>query len=466
MSTVQNWVNRHGVTYTVVYDSTGHVCERFGGGWPVFIIVDRFMQFQDFKFFYPDQFDESYMRSQIDRYLAKKIRMIQVMLDDSQGNSDAILNCGETAHLFVELENACIEPSLSNLRGSLESEDTHIILEKDETLFNTIPGHGSGNNSHDPFIIGLDLASGPHYASLELVIDTEPSHKDTFTFRLPVGNPDILLIDDNGGMSYEQYYERCLFHADKVHHEWDMRSQDIQSLDLSEYEILIWFTGDEQDSTLTAKEQDLLTEYLDGGGHLIISGQNIGFDLVTHGSMDDSLFHVNYLHADYVSDSIEESFLCGIQGDPITADFPFLPIDENQSSLSVITPREGASPILVYHMCRETAAIKYEGNHKVVYLALGFEGIRTMSGDDDEFRGIFMNKIIQWLRYVPTKGDVNGDDAINILDVIQTVNIILGISDPTDTESWTADCNDDGMVNVFDALGIVNVILGIGTCLP
>lgn len=61
------------------------------------------------------------------------------------------------------------------------------------------------------------------------------------------------------------------------------------------------------------------------------------------------------------------------------------------------------------------------------------------------------------------KGDVNDDGAINILDVVLTVNIILGIHDPTPREFCAADFNSDGEVNVLDVVQMVNEILGTGT---
>ena len=59
------------------------------------------------------------------------------------------------------------------------------------------------------------------------------------------------------------------------------------------------------------------------------------------------------------------------------------------------------------------------------------------------------------------RGDVNGDRAINILDVLAVVNHILGILPLTGDALDRADCNGDGVVNILDVVGIVNVILGI-----
>ena len=52
-------------------------------------------------------------------------------------------------------------------------------------------------------------------------------------------------------------------------------------------------------------------------------------------------------------------------------------------------------------------------------------------------------------------GDVNEDGIINILDIIQTVNIILGSSD----FNTAADVNSDGIINILDIVILVDTIL-------
>ncbi|MFQ6093650.1 MAG: endo-1,3-alpha-glucanase family glycosylhydrolase [bacterium] len=64
------------------------------------------------------------------------------------------------------------------------------------------------------------------------------------------------------------------------------------------------------------------------------------------------------------------------------------------------------------------------------------------------------------------RGDVNGDGAVDVADVLMCVNIILGFFEPTPDQIWAADCSGDGTIDVLDVVGIVNVILGTGTCSP
>jgi subtilisin family serine protease len=54
-------------------------------------------------------------------------------------------------------------------------------------------------------------------------------------------------------------------------------------------------------------------------------------------------------------------------------------------------------------------------------------------------------------------GDLNQDSIVNILDIVQLVNIILG-SIPTPYQWVAGDLNGDGLINVLDIVNIVNMI--------
>ena len=52
-------------------------------------------------------------------------------------------------------------------------------------------------------------------------------------------------------------------------------------------------------------------------------------------------------------------------------------------------------------------------------------------------------------------GDINGDEILNVLDVILIVNMALG----TDEVDLNGDMNNDGGINVLDIVLLVNIIL-------
>lgn len=56
-------------------------------------------------------------------------------------------------------------------------------------------------------------------------------------------------------------------------------------------------------------------------------------------------------------------------------------------------------------------------------------------------------------------GDVNEDSIIDILDLVQIINIILGNIDPSGMTFYLADMNSDNIINIQDIILIVNIIL-------
>ena len=62
-----------------------------------------------------------------------------------------------------------------------------------------------------------------------------------------------------------------------------------------------------------------------------------------------------------------------------------------------------------------------------------------------------------------TKGDVNKDGNINVLDVVLCVNIVIERGDmPAPEELYRADVDHSGEINVSDVLGMVDIILNRG----
>ena len=56
--------------------------------------------------------------------------------------------------------------------------------------------------------------------------------------------------------------------------------------------------------------------------------------------------------------------------------------------------------------------------------------------------------------YQPILGDINGDEILNVLDVILVVNMALGSE-----IDLNGDMNDDNVINVLDVVLLVNEIL-------
>ena len=56
-------------------------------------------------------------------------------------------------------------------------------------------------------------------------------------------------------------------------------------------------------------------------------------------------------------------------------------------------------------------------------------------------------------------GDLNGDEVLNILDIVRVVNYILGIAEFTDMQFYLADMNQNGEIEILDLVILANAIL-------
>jgi len=101
---------------------------------------------------------------------------------------------------------------------------------------------------------------------------------------------------------------------------------------------------------------------------------------------------------------------------------------------------------------------QFNGLHKELVI-IGYDGQEidrvTLSSGVNNYMSNLVTGIIadNYVQFIP--GDINDDGIVNVLDVIQTVNMVLNTSPATEF----ADMNADGLVNVVDIILIVNIIL-------
>ncbi len=57
-------------------------------------------------------------------------------------------------------------------------------------------------------------------------------------------------------------------------------------------------------------------------------------------------------------------------------------------------------------------------------------------------------------------GDVNGDTAVDVIDIVIMVDVIMGEIEPTTTQIEAADMNNSGTIDVIDIVLVVNEIMG------
>jgi hypothetical protein len=315
------------------------------------------------------------------------------------------------------------------------------------------------------------------------------NNTDRFTTVPFSTTSDILLVDDSTYTSHIRYYEDALNLYGYSYDMWepDLRGE-IDSSTINSFKLCIWSSPY---SAPSSNEQSVLRDFLDNGGKLFISGQDIGYFI------GETSFYQNYLHANYVQDDVNLYALDGVSGDPITGGInisiaggdgannqwypseidPFAPAEPifyyNASSLSKenlplielpATPKDlcktldynttGTSSSGTYNTIGGggggtypgTGAIRVDtGTYRVVYFAFGFEAINSTTD-----RNTVMDRIITWFE----------------VTVLDTTPPTLTITSPADGTIVTTSSiivtgtasDESGIANVT-----VNGILAAGT---
>ena len=313
----------------------------------------------------------------------------------------------ETVQLFIAVKN--MGTNTENVSVRVTSDSSFVEVLNSNHNYGTIETFQSKTNEQAYVLkIADDIPYLCIIAQLRVVIagnTDESSH----TISLKVyGNPEnteekVLIVKD-----YSQYigvYTSALDQLSVEHDTWDVFISGVPEEDImKDYGMVIWFTGDDYTSTLTDEEILVLEQYLDSGGRLFITGQDIGYDI----RYND--FYLNYLHAHYTRDNAGLSGVSGKSGtlmsnieftinqiwpDEIAAIFPAEPVlyyKANSPNSVSLTSKDDTS-VSPDSSSDLTAGIYVEDeNYRIVYFAFGFEGIQS-----EEMRLVVMKNVIEKL---------------------------------------------------------------------
>lgn len=311
---------------------------------------------------------------------------------------------GDTLNVQVMLNNSGItaESVILHLFAPAGGADIRIA----NSAVGSVPYGGTAENSGQPFQIFINPDMSADYLRLTLTLTATGGFTQNFPIKIPVGFPAILLVDDDAGEDYERYYQSMFFAMDQQEHTWSITESGVPTIDfLREFDAVVWFTGDDDTTAIDSAEQVLISEYLASNGRLLLSGQNIGRDLVTNGVAHDIEFYQQVLKSKLVSDSVSGVGLVGIPGDPIGNGLSgrfnenVIPNAQNQLRPDGIQAADAAANVcFMYWPSTTTAGIYWQGaeNNRLIYLAFGLEGI---GGPTPESQWELLEACLNWLRH-------------------------------------------------------------------
>jgi len=213
--------------------------------------------------------------------------------------------------------------------------------------------------------------------------------------------PSILLVD-SGRWYYGSeigYFRQTLDELAYAYDEWAIKHPpgDVPTAaDLAPYDVVVWSAP--QDAPGFVGAQDAIAGYLDGGGRLLLTGQDVGYWDGGGAMAYWSAYYNDYLKTNYVSDDAPTRVLEGLGGDV----FAGLALTitgaggaDNQDApdeVAVADP-DAAAPVLVYQD-GECGGVRVGTclDYRVIYFSFGFEGI-----NDANARREVMSRALDWL---------------------------------------------------------------------
>jgi hypothetical protein len=246
------------------------------------------------------------------------------------------------------------------------------------------------------------IPASPGYASLTVGMSQAMVTYDfprVLEYSYITDDVDVLIVDDDGGNPYEDYFIDALDFSGYTFGVWDRMATGPSASALSNFPAVVWGTA-LANPTLDADDREALGDYLDAGGRLFITGQDIGWELHDIGGTAYQWYR-NYLHADFIADDTNDYTLDGVPGDPISEGIDLVIQDgdgaSNQEYPDDIDPADDSATVIWKYDANRNGAIRADtGTYKVVYLSFGFEAI-----DNAIDRRAVMGAAMEWLFQVP-----------------------------------------------------------------
>jgi uncharacterized repeat protein (TIGR01451 family) len=188
-----------------------------------------------------------------------------------------------------------------------------------------------------------------------------------------------LLVDNDGnGPDVQSYYTTALTSAGIAFSKWDLAADsNLPRNYVLAFKNVVWFTGNSYPAPIGPYE-GTLQAFLDSGGRLLMSGQDI-----LDQAAGTTPFVQNYLHITWDGTEAQNdkrtANVNGVTGSPVTNGIGAVPLDHtvlNAAFEDRITPNGGALSAFTDDS-GATDALSFSGTYKVVFLAFPFEAYGT-----------------------------------------------------------------------------------------
>jgi uncharacterized repeat protein (TIGR01451 family) len=206
---------------------------------------------------------------------------------------------------------------------------------------------------------------------------------------------DTLLVDNdtNAPVDSAPYYQAALTANGASFSTWDLATDtNLPASYLAAHTSVVWFTGNSYPAPITPYERQLKA-FLDGGGRLFMSGQ----DILDQAAGTTAFVH-DYLHIDWdgteVQNDKQTATVKSVSGNPVTDGIGTVALDHTVLGATFedeITPIAPATPAFTDDSSGPDALSVADGSYKVVFLAFPFEAYGSAANKAD-----LMGRALTW----------------------------------------------------------------------
>ena len=241
----------------------------------------------------------------------------------------------------------------------------------------------------------------------------------TWVFKIDIGDPPpappeaILYVDDDEGGVTETFWETSFNNFPYPYDKWvvfDSAGVSPDQAAMSAYTIVVWSTGGDYSNTLTGAEVTEIGNWLNAGGKLWFSSQDVLYD---YGS-------ASWMHISGWSDDVGCTNATGI--DIVMSPLSFPTGGGAFTDFADILTPDGTSWTSMINETNDTNTVAMDTTVGLPYFlyfnAFGWENI-TAEADRDSM----MKRVLMWMNYMPPAVDV-GTQAI----VWPPTSVVVGLT--------------------------------------
>ena len=344
---------------------------------------------------------------------ASLISINEMTLAEYGGDNDTRIEPSESGEIVLAVDNPDEYLMADFMEFTLATDDPGITITNETASVQQDDQNQTVTNADDPltFEVADDFSAHPVTFTVTINVNDVGA-----SFEIPItpmiGWPQVLVVN---GTDLELADQRVysvfgvgeLPYADQLSRFDDVITADL----LSNYRVLLWHTFNYQDP-MSDLELEVLTDFLDHNGILIVSGSYIANELTGTDLMDD------YLGARVEQADTRYSYVKGPAGNAIfngTSIFLGSREAEDFADMTpVISAQNGAQPILNYE--RNTANMGVAGvihdtqTYHTLLLSFPIESVRGFSGTDSI--KVFMGRIWNWVDAALTVSNEPGNSPL------------------------------------------------------